>query len=63
MQSLGGVESPLPTAADADSSPLISSCYRRTVAFRSGARLSFTSVTPSFHRLKMAPSRKQINDL
>ena len=41
----GAVTVLFPLRQVADSSPLISNCYRRTVAFRSGARLSITSVT------------------
>ena len=42
----GAVKVLSPLRQVADSSPLISICYRRTVAFRSGARFSFASVTP-----------------
>ena len=43
---VGAVKVLLPLRQVADSYDLISYCYRLTVAFRSGARLSFTSVTP-----------------
>ena len=54
----GAVKVLSPLRQVADSSPLISICYRRTVAFRSGARFSFASVTP-FQRFWVKEGKKR----
>ena len=55
----GAVKVLSPLRQVADSSPLISICYRQTVAFRSGARFSFASVTP-FQRFWVKERKKKL---